>query len=278
MYLLQIQDEYPFLGVLNSLLEREGFCLNTYENGDIYFGYFSDNERNRHGIYSYKPKLQNEFLLSEHYYGLWKDDQKDDHGIYLWLKENKNIKPFSDFENSSFNAFVGNFEFEKFLNGALLIKKGNEYYVYYGNFNKEGKKEGDLCFFYSAQKELLLYGTFENDVFTSGYMATFNDDGILLKICKYKKGQIINKDQINSLEIEIVEKILFNFRNVIMSKDYFGMIYDEFGKIINYRNNKMNDLDILNSDEYINIMNTIIGYNKITIFNDIEKYVVNKNI
>ena len=52
-------------------------------------------------------------------------------------------------------------------------------------------------------------------------MANFNDKGNIIKITKYNNGKIINRLDINQLEIEIVEKILFNFRNVIMTKDYF---------------------------------------------------------
>ena len=98
MFILKIDNDCPFLGVVNGMFEREGFGLNTYQNGDKYFGYFSENERNKHGIYAFKPQLENNYILSEYYYGLWKDNYRNEHGIYLWLKENKNIKPFSDFE------------------------------------------------------------------------------------------------------------------------------------------------------------------------------------
>ena len=273
MFILKIDNNCPFLGVVNGMFEREGFGLNTYQNGDIYFGYFSENERNKHGIYSFKPKLENNFILSEYYYGLWKDNYRNEHGIYLWLKENKNIKPFSDFENANFTAFIGNIEQDNFNKGTLLIKNDNNYFVYHGTINKNGKKEGDLCFFYSAKKELLLYGSFENDNFISGHMAIFSNDGNIIKISKYMKGRIVDKKDINQLEMEIVEKILFNFRNVIMTKDYFGDLYKEFGHVIDFRNKNMNNLEILNSDKYIDIMNAAIGYNKITIFNDIERYV-----
>ena len=277
MFIIKTEGDSKFLGVINGMFEREGFGVNTYQNGDNYFGYFSEDERNKHGIYSFKPKMENKFILSEYYYGLWKDNYRNEHGIYLWLKENKNIKPFSDFENANFNAFIGNIEEDAFVKGTLLIKKGNDYYVYHGNFNENGKKEGDLCFFYSAKKELLLYGNFENDFFISGHMANFNDEGNIIKINKYFKGKIINEKDINKLEIDIVEKILFNFRNVIMTKDYFGDLYKIFGEAINFRDRNMNNLEILNSDKYIDIMNAAIGYNKITIFEDIEKYVINEN-
>ena len=275
MFIIKIDGDCPFLGVINGLFQREGFGVNTYSNGDYYFGYFSENERNKHGIYSFKPKIENNLILSEYYYGSWKDNSKDGYGIYLWLKENKATKSFSDFSNSSFKAYIGNISRDAFTKGTLLIKSDNDYFVYHGTFNSEGKKQGDLSFFYSAQKELLLYGSFENDNFISGFVSTFNDEGIIIKICKYNNGELIERKDINPIEIEIVEKILFNFRNVIMSKDYFGDVYKELGNVVKFKEKHMNNLDILNSDKYIDIMNAVVRYNKITIFKDIEKYVEN---
>ena len=273
MFIIKIEGETPFLGVVNGMFEREGFGVNTYSNGDIYFGYFSENQRNKHGIYSYKPKLENNFILSEYYYGMWKDDYRDGYGIYLWLRENKSNEPFNNFETSSFKAYIGNISKDIFTKGTLLIKSENNYFIYHGQFNSEGKKHGDLSFFYSAQKELLLYGTFDNDIFISGYIAKFTDEGNIIKINKYFNGKIEEKNESNSKEIEIVEKIMFNFRNIIMSKDYFGDIYKEFKEVNKFREKNMNNLEILNSDRYIDIMKAAVGYNKISIFRDIEKYV-----
>lgn len=273
MFIIKMEGETPFLGVVNGMFEREGFGVNTYSNGDIYFGYFSENQRNKHGIYSYKPKLENNFILSEYYYGMWKDDYRDGYGIYLWLRENKSNEPFNNFETSSFKAYIGNISKDIFTKGTLLIKSENNYYIYHGQFNSEGKKHCDLSFFYSAQKELLLYGTFDNDIFISGYIAKFTDEGNIIKINKYFNGKIEEKNESNSKEIEIVEKIMFNFRNIIMSKDYFGDIYKEFKEVNKFREKNMNNLEILNSDRYIDIMKTAVGYNKISIFRDIEKYV-----
>ena len=275
MFIIKIEGDCSFLGVINGLFEREGFGVNTYSNGDYYFGYFSENERNKHGIYSYKPKIENNNILSEYYYGSWKDNYKDGYGIYLWLKENKSTKSFSDFSNSSFKAYIGNISRDVFTKGTLLIKSFDNYFVYHGTFNSEGKKHGDLSFFYSAQKELLLYGTFENDNFISGFISTFNDEGNLIKICKYNNGEMVERKDINQIEIDIVDKIMFNFRNVIMSKDYFGDAYKEFGNVVKFKEKHMNNLDILNSDKYIDIMNAVVRYNKITIFKDIENYVEN---
>ena len=134
------------------------------------------------------------------------------------------------------------------------------------------KKHGDLSLFYSAQKELLLYGTFDNDIFISGYIAKFTDEGNIIKINKYFNGKIEEKNESNSKEIEIVEKIMFNFRNIIMSKDYFGDIYKEFKEVNNFKNKNMNDINIFNSDKYLDLMDISTSYNQVSISKEIEKY------
>ena len=270
-----IKNDGYFLGVVNGKFEREGFGVNTYSNGDIYFGYFSENKRNKHGIYSFNPKIDNYYIMNEYYYGSWNNNNMNERGIYLWLKENKNVKPFTNFDKSDFNAFIGTFCRGKFNKGTLLIKKRNNYFVYHGYFNEKGKKEGNHSFFYSAQKEQLFYGSFQNDIFISGYIAKFTNDGNIIKISKYENGKVIEEKDKNKFGNDILQKV-FNFRNIIMTKDYFGDLYKEFYNVINFRDTRMNNLDILNSDKYFEIMNAIIGYNKITIFNDIEM-AVNEN-
>ena len=59
---------------------------------------------------------------------------------------------------------------------------------------------------------------------------------------------------------------MLDFRNVIMGKDYFGDIYNEFAKVINFEETKMKSIDIFNSDQYLNIMSVATGYNKVTIY------------
>ena len=44
MFIIKIEGNCSFFGVINGLFEREGFGVNTYSNGDSYFGYFSENE------------------------------------------------------------------------------------------------------------------------------------------------------------------------------------------------------------------------------------------
>ena len=50
----------------------------------------------------------------------------------------------------------------------------------------------------------------------------------------------------------------------------FGDVYTEFGKVKNFEKTKMNSVDVFNSDQYLNLMSVATGYNKVTIYKDIE--------
>ena len=121
----------PFIGVVNYGIKREGYCVNNYQNNDEYFGYYSDDLRNKQGLYIYNPKLiANKFITRQYYFGLWENDKKHGRGIYLWLKENntniiynKLYNPFNNFETSNFNAYIGELDNDNFTKGTLL-KKG----------------------------------------------------------------------------------------------------------------------------------------------------------
>lgn len=273
-FLFALQNKDPqgqFLGVINYFFKREGYCLNTYINGDIYFGYYKNDLRTKQGIYSYKPSIIENYVLSQYYYGQWKNDIINGKGLYLWLKEKENITPFSDFNNADFNAFIGTSNSGKFIKGALLTKNGNNNYIYYGEFSDEGKKEGNKCFYYSFTGKLC-YGTFKDDIFIEGYVANFDNEGKISGLIIYKKEEGKNPEG-EKIKVEGEEKIsniLTNFRNVILSQDYFSIIYDEFGKIIKFRDEKMNDIKIIMSEEYVKIMKCF-KFKKISLCDDIEK-------
>lgn len=296
MYVLHYQDEkLPFLGVVDSLFKREGYCINKYENGDEYFGYYSNDKRNKHGFYSYKPKITtnekiiknnktkkntkitNKEILREYYFGLWKNDKKDGRGVYLWLKGG-NEPNEKNFEESNFNAYVGGFEQDQFTKGTILSKEKNNYFVYHGELLNGNKKHGKKCFYYSANLEELLYGTFENNIFVDGYVGKFNDIGELQHFIKYKGKNIIeevDEKSKNNFELNNEKKIknqMLMFRNVIMSQDYFGNLFQEFAKVIKFKEENKNDIGILDSEKFLDLMAVIASYNNISIFKDIEKY------
>ena len=271
VFALQNKDpKTPFLGVVNYYFKREGYCLNTYSNGDIYFGYYKNDLRNRQGLYSFKPTKNKNNILSQFYYGLWENDLFNGNGIYLWLKEEENKIPFSDYDNANFEAFVGNSSEGKFKKGALISKEGKNYYVYYGNFTDDGKKEGNKCFYYSSNLERLCYGTFENDIFIEGYVGNFDKKGNLNALIVYKKdGENTKGEKIKLKKEPEIENSLIKIREIILNKNYLNMIYEEFAKIIKFRDEKMNNIEIIMTEEYGTIIKSF-QFNKITLCEDIE--------
>ena len=276
MFVIQNKDKKSaFLGVVNYYFKREGYCLNTYLNGDIYYGYYSSDCRNKQGLYSYMPKKINEKeMLHQFYYGTWKNDLFNGNGIYLWLREkNDNNNIFSDFDKSNFQAFIGNSIKGIFNKGALISKEKNNYFVYYGSLSAQGKKEGKNCFYYSANLENLCFGTFKNNIFVDGYVGKFNDNGELIDIIKFKKNNI--KNEVEKIIFDKKDKIYENLskiRNVLLSKDYFGILYEVFAEIIKFRNEKMNDMEIILSDKYVQVMKSLSTFNNVTLCKDIENF------
>ena len=281
MYILKNKyNNLPFIGVVNFEFKREGYCVNSYLNGDEYFGYYSNDVRNKQGLYIYKPKYENNnIILRQYYFGLWENDLKQGRGIYLWLIENKKnginnnlsnklYNPFNNFDKANFQAYIGLFEQNKFTKGTLIKKEENNYFVFHGFFQNL-KKNGKNCFYYSAKLEEVLYGTFSDDIFIEGFIGKFNDNGELEKMIKYKNKKIIEKTEDDK---DIAKKML-TFRNIIMSKDYFGILFNIFKDAIEFKNENMNDVNIFNSDTYIDLMDVAASYNQVSIFKDIEKHI-----
>ena len=284
MYVLKNKfNNLPFIGVVNYDFKREGYCVNKYLNGDEYFGNYSNDLRNRQGIYIYKPKYETgKIILRQYYFGLWENDLKQGRGIYVWLKEDKNnsknsynnksYNPFNNFDKANFDAYVGNFDKNKFTKGSLLKKEGDNYFVFHGWF-LNSKKNGKNCFYYSAKLEEILYGTFKDDKFIEGFVGKFDDNGDLKNLIKYKNKSIIEKDKFEPSddEKEVAKKIL-TFRNIIMSQDYFGILYNKFKDAIDFKNANMNNVELFNSDLYLDLLDIAALYNQVSIFKDIEKH------
>jgi hypothetical protein len=283
MYIIKNKfNKIPFIGVVNFEFKREGYCVNTYQNGDEYFGYYSNDLRNKQGLYIYKPKpILNQFISRQYYFGLWENDKKSGRGIYLWLKEknsynlyNKTYNPFNNFENSNFHAYVGEVDNDNFTKGTLLKKEGDNYFVFHGQLNSKNlKKNGKDCFYYSSNLEEIFFGTYKNDVFTDGYIGKYNENGEIDNIVKFQDKKITELENLKKFEnVQNIIRKLETFRNVIMSKDYFGILYNVFKDAIDFKNKNMNDIDIFNSDKYLDLMEIAASYNQVSIFKEIEKY------
>ena len=185
---------------------------------------------------------------------------------------NKSYNPFNNFDKANFDAYVGNFDKNKFTKGTLLKKEGDNYFVFHGWF-LNSKKNGKNCFYYSAKLEEILYGTFKDDKFIEGFVGKFDDNGDLKNLIKYKNKSIIEKDKFEPSddEKEVAKKIL-TFRNIIMSQDYFGILYDKFKDAIDFKNANMNNVELFNSYLYLDLLDIAASYNQVSIFKDIEKH------
>ena len=246
------KDKNEFI-ILNEK-EAKGYCVNKFDNGDVYLGYSINNSRNRHGFYSYfKNSQTNE---SRYYLGQWKSNLRHGLGIYLWSQQ------FDNFENSNFKAFAGKFLEDNFEKGTYLSKKGNNYFIYHGTFEGMNIKNGNNSFYYSANLEKLMYGQFEKNKFIKGYVALFNDEGIIKEIHKYNMDMDDNYTN--------VKKLMSDFRNIIMSKDYFGIIFNVFINAIEFKDNNLNDINAINTYKYEEFLEICKSHKKVTIFNDIE--------
>ena len=159
-----------FIGVLDGRLDRHGYGINFYKTGEKYLGYFEQDLPNKHGIYLWAPIIKGRNIQIECYHGLWKNNKKDKNGIYIWMNEPLNNK---EFDNANFDAYVGNFDNDKFVRGTYLSKISDDYYLYHGNFDSEGKKTDDNAFFYSSKYDRVLHGKIEKDNFVSAYVAFF---------------------------------------------------------------------------------------------------------
>ena len=145
--------------------------------------------------------------------------------------------------------------------------------VFHGSFDLDGKRDGNKCFFYSASLEEMLFGKYSEDQVVSGYVAHFDEEGNVKEFLKYEDEQITPKEKLGEEEFNKNSKIMLDFRNVIMGKDYFGDVYNEFKKVKEFEKTKMTSLDIFNSDQSLNLRSVATGYTKVTIFTDIEKNV-----
>lgn len=272
------KNNIKFLGVLNSKLQKDNYGVLTYPNGEKYFGLFQKELRTKQGFYEYSPKIIGDKILREYYFGLWRDNQKDDHGSYLWLTENKDSTPFSNFDNADFDCYTGEIDMETFSKGTYLSKKGGDYYLYHGYFNTSGEKHGEDCFYYNATKDELMLGTVRHDKFIRGFIAMFDEDGKLKHIMKCEfdeEGKVSSFQQKEEIESDVLGKVCNDmemFRNVILGVDYFGKIFEVFQKTKEYVDKKMNNLEVFDSsDEFPKMMAVSFLFNEIKIFQNIEK-------
>lgn len=283
-YLAEIaKDDSQFVGILNSRLEKEGYGFYRFPNNDIYFGSFKYDERNYNGFYIWAQEEINGKIHTESYHGFWKDNKKCKYGIYLWLDEEEDNE---EFDKANFDAYIGQFDGNKFVRGTFLKKSDDNYFVYHGNFSPDGKKNDENAFFYSSSLDRLFHGKIENDVFKDGYIVYFNSDSGLIEnivYCDFEKNKdvknILMKEDIKKEDLKKEEDETLLFRNVILSIDYFGHIYKTYKDSVKFIIEEIGEISIFEDKEkYPNLMKTAVAYNKDNIYFDIEAKALVKKI
>lgn len=282
-YLSQMTlNNSKYIGPLNDSFQREGYGINISENGDKYFGCFENDKRTKTGVYFFAPEEKDNVIYTECYQGEWNDNVKEKSGIYIWLEqtnENETVKV-------DFDSFVGEIENDIYKRGTFLSKIGSDYYVYHGDFDREGKKNCEDAFFYSSKSDNLLHGKVSNDIFLSGYISFFDSNTNSIKDLVYatfdKEGKIVNvvnKEDLEKDEIEKEEKLMSLFRTTVFEVNYFGNIFTNYQNIKYYVDEYVSSFPIFEQKEELQkIIDYLDGYKSINIYNVIEEKIYNKSL
>ena len=242
------KNNCKYSGTLNNKFQRDGYGLEVFKNGDKYFGQYDSDIRNENGIYYFAPEKNNENsnnVQTDCYLGQWKNNVKDKTGIYIWMDQPENN---FEFDNANFDAYVGEFEEEKYIRGTYLSKIDKEYSLYHGNFDKKRKKNDTNAYFYSSKFNKIFHGKIVKDTMESGYLGTFDEEGeqvVEIVYCKFNEdgrvNDVIEEKNLNEDEVEDEKKNIANFRSIIFDGDYFGKIYNKFSKI-KYKVDRLEDM------------------------------------
>ena len=268
------EDNIHFIGVLDSNLVKQGYGYICLPNNEKYFGIYTDDLRSKHGLYQYPDKIIGDKIEREFYFGVFNRGEMSNRGVYLWIKEDKNVPMFNNFEDADFSCFVGDLDKQHFIEGTYLTKKGEEYYVYHGKFNEKNEKDGEGAFYYNSDKDELLYGKVQKNKFVNSYLSVFDEDGNIkngIYVNFDKNGKILDYKQKEEMtdKSQIYDE-MFDFRNKILDKDYFGEIFDTFKSTLEFVENEVT-LDSFDSkDKFPKLINISFNFNKISIKEDIE--------
>ena len=275
-YISEIKKgDIHFIGVLDSNLIKQGYGFMSLPNNEKYFGIYTDDLRSKHGIYQYPDKIDGNKIEREFFFGVFNEGKVDNRGVYLWIKEDKNVKMFNNFDDADFSCFIGDLNSKHFIEGTYMTKKGENYYVYHGRFNENNEKDGDGVFYYNSEKDELMYGKVEKNKFKNAYLTVFDEEGNIkhgIFVNYDEKGKIVDYKQKEETEdkSEIFEK-MFKFRNIILDKDYFGEVFETFKTTIEFIETNVNLESFDSQEKFPKLINASFNFNKITIKEDIEK-------
>ena len=264
-----------FIGVLDSNLVKQGYGYMSLPNNEKYFGIYTDDLRSKHGIYQYPDKFEGNKIEREFFFGVFNEGNVDTRGVYLWIKEDKLVPMFNNFDEADFSCFIGDLNSKHFIQGTYMTKKGENYYVYHGSFNENNEKEGEGVFYYNSEKDELMYGKVERNKFINSYLSVFDDEGNI------KNGIFVNYDENGKIsdykqkeempdKSSIFDK-MFDFRNIILEKDYFGEVFETFKNTMSFIDTNVNLESFDSQDKFPKLINVSFNFNKMTIKEDIEK-------
>ena len=245
-------------------------------NNEKYFGVYTDDLRSKHGIYQYPDKINGDKIEREFFFGVFNEGVADNRGVYLWITEDKDVHMFNDFEKADFSCFIGDLNSKHFIEGTYMTKKGEQYFVYHGKFNENNEKEGDGVFYYNSDKDELMYGKVEKNKFVNAYLSIFDEEGNI------KNGIFVNFDENGKIKDDYKQKEelpdkstifdkMFDFRNIILDKDYFGEVFNTFRDTMAFIDSDVNLYSLDNQDKFPKLINASFNFNKMTIKEDIEK-------
>jgi hypothetical protein len=272
------KNNYNYKGVLNSRFQRHNYGVNHYNNGDVYFGGYDNDFRDKHGAYLFAPVEEEGYIHNEMYFGLWKDNNKDHHGIYTWIKQKQDTE---DFENADMDAFVGDMDFEgkNMKRGCYFSKNNNNFYIYYGAFDTvTGSKNDNRAFIYDNQKDRVFCGKILKDKFVNGYMMFHDSEGNFLTMVYIEFDENQAPTQITKYE-DIEEGVrdqkvddMSKFRALVFEEDCFIKIYEKWTEVKNVIKNDIKDEQVFNDENaFPKLMKLASSYNDITLYRKLEK-------
>jgi hypothetical protein len=274
-YIAKIKkSDSTFIGILDFDLTKQGYGFLSLPDNEKYFGFFTEDLKSKHGIYKFPDKINDDKIEREFYFGLFNEGKIYNHGVYLWIKEDKNVNMFNNFDDADFRCFIGNLNEKHFIEGTFMTKEGDKYNVYHGKFNENNEKEGNDAFYYNSEKDELIYGKAVKNRFVEGYICSFDEEGHISngiyvifdedgKVKSYKKRDEIQDDT------KAFEK-MFDFRNKIMDQDYFGQIFKTFQETMNFINTDVNFESFDSPEKYPKLIAVTYNFNKIKIKDEIE--------
>ena len=276
-YITEIsKNNSKYIGTLDQKFKRDGYGLQIFENGDKYFGQFTQDQRDEDGIYFWFPVSNETNTQSELFLGNWKENKKNNNGMYLWIDEPLNN---TEYENADIDVYIGELENEKYIRGTYLCKKNNNLSLYHGNFDKDGKKTDDNAFFYTSQTNRIYFGKINKDILLSGYLGSvddgdevkdfvfcnFNDDGSVKEILEASK---LNQDEAEDTK----KKIIGLYKGVLSDGGFFKKIYGKYLKVKNKVDNLFCDVAIFDKKDYFPDLQKLLNkYKRKNIYTYIEE-------